>query len=675
MNRFYAAALALALLSQSLVTPFAQIARASTASPAATLDPNPPAITAGFSEELTSIGSSTAWINNWRKAFDQSVVVQQSANLNALVTKTLGQVDQVVGGATYAKMLKYVYLSVYLVPDDQDGLASQASSSVYSGSLPQQASFDPSNPLSFLAPTSLYLLGLSGGISGTGFGLYNPSAALYTVTPKKYGYLVGVVVQANTSSTTDTENYYFTTALSSVCTYASRVSNSNVCALPFANLPLGSYHVYVATGMATLDSNTTTFAHPYSLFPIQLSPDASTTVNQFMQKMDKNNQSVALSATAANLSVPYFYQDSLSGLYVIPPVLVPLPQSTVRPVIVTQNSVNIVAKEHDTVLGSMSSESVTLKPAIKPVIVVTKPEPGDQWSRSDINHIQWVTNFKRANINDTGVKALNGISLVYPYGRNFSRPIVSPQNSGLDQTSVTLIAQGLDLIPTVGWVLGGTVSILNDFGIFDNSQVFAVNVSAALLPSTTTLAQCQKSPNGAVCSPIYAYHAAGGNAYLENSDLPVPSDMLTKLPSGTYQALLYATWQGGGTYVIGTSSVFTILPFGASPTTSTSTTSTSSQTVSPATTYYCPSGYTGPNSNNMCVPKKQSITTPFSIKAKIKYSCPDGYTLYDQSGVCVLTSAVAATQPADLIASAGASTSSPSLFDQLTRLIKGFFGF
>ena len=510
--------------------------------PVSLSDSSNPTLNLGYVPSVPTLASTT-----WQKSYDQTVNVQASdviknialQNVTALIQDNCPGVS--LADTACAKLIKNntFKVAMYLVPTYSPTPLVPASNSNCNQS------------------TSLYYLndvknnrGVCLQYPSTAFSNYimsgqfqfpkeepSPSFALYAPPANGYGYFIGYA------------NYVYGGSKSSPeMIFANNATSTSIDSMDFAWVPLGSYKLFTAIGYATTTSITTFKAtlpglgNPGSVFSIA-TPEVA--YSQLPSPI------VYKQPVFTEKSEPY-YPTSVS----------PLPQSVSRPVSILYQGtgktlLSASANEDDIILGSISTSIITVTPAPDPEMIITSPFGDNIIWQKNVNHdITWIANFRRSNDNDTGIHTWDGIT--YNHGGT-----VDNYNSG-GAIAGRIV---LSFVPVVGQVIGIVLSILDLFGVFDDTSApFAVTQVVTITPFST-------STNSYTGSPYLL-----ANTFVENAKVTVS---LASIPDGVY--VLQAKALVGTTNVIATSSPFT-LTSGGSVTTTNLTSSSSTSSIFASTT-------------------------------------------------------------------------------------------
>ena len=176
-------------------------------------DSQNPIANKGYSINISSVGTTT-----WQKAFDQSVSVNISPQLQNLISQSLQNTSLVQTRGARPNTTADISVAIYLIPTSTSG----------------QNSLTPSLP--------------SGLISGT--------AVTYGLAPKQYGYFIGYVhdyVSLSESHGTNNDP--------SVLINPNN-NKSDIASVNFSWLPAGQYQVYAGIGVTSDATGKSSTAFP-----------------------------------------------------------------------------------------------------------------------------------------------------------------------------------------------------------------------------------------------------------------------------------------------------------------------------------------------------------------------------------------------------------------------------
>jgi len=620
----------------NLLTPAVVLAGTTSYKPIALPDSSSPTYNLGYEPSVPVLASTT-----WQKSYEQTVSTQASEIIRNIAAKNI---SALIGSCSNIKLGIYeacanpikngtLKVAIYLVPTysftpptQALGAGGDPNTSIYYvyDSKNNRGTWLPYPSTPFLANN----ISDSSNSEGARKSI-NPSFATYSPTASNYGYFVGYAY------------YVYSNKGGAKVSPLNDATSTSIDPMGFAWLPLGTYKVYTAVGYAISTLNTAVKNAPMTLTSLSNNPGRVFPIL---------TPEVAYSQLPSPISFKQIlFTPKSEPRY--PTSISPLPQSVSRNVLIPYNSTgktisNALATENDLVLGVMSTSTVNITAAPNPEMIITSPF-GDNiiWQKGVNQDVTWVANFKRSNDNDTGIHTWDGITVVRPYGYGITYNhggTVDEYNSG-GAVAGRIV---LNFVPVVGQIIGVVLSILDLFGVFDDTTApFAVS-------QVVTITQFSTSTNSYVGSPHLI-----ANTYVENAKVTVS---LANIPDGVY--VLQAKALVGTTNVIATSSPFTLTsgslvttPIQNNSVTSTTTVATSTprnnNPIHSSTTVMFPVGNNLPVASttehgflspvqNTPPHNSQNQPSSVSVPAIISgYSCPENYNLI-QNNTCRMISNV-----------------------------------
>jgi len=388
------------------------------------------------------------------------------------------------------------------------------------------------NPLQIDAMKSYLNTGPQNFLNGTLSDPLGPSSLLYS-HPQKYGYFIGYI----NKSINDPDLVTKTDASGRKTVTSSSTKTNLIPSINYAWIPNGDYYVYLAVGTQSVTFDPSTIKNNNGDINLYLSAITNSTPK------DRAFQ-IYLPRTSAkaNRNEPLYSSDYLA-----------LPESTstiattMDVVGLHKNDIKRVNVKNTTwynVVYARSTAPISVIAAPDPSLLITSPF-GDNnvWNKGSQHDVKWLTNFKRSNDNNTGIVAFNGISIVPPYGYGIDfnhGGVTDPYNSAAGIVG----RYAISFIPVIGQIIGPILSILDLFGVFnDSEEAFAVKADVQAVPYN----------NGVIGTNSYRL----GGSYIELGKSSVNVD---NLPVGNYLMVVSASWTGGKTRIIGTSTPVSILP-------------------------------------------------------------------------------------------------------------------